>query len=240
MASSVKTLNFFLTTEQACSYLPERRAGSVVVDPYTRVSTAMYSTLIDHGFRRNSGHIYRPHCQACESCISVRVPVKEFIASRSQKRVWRRNQDLVVRPVGLSFQQEHFQLYQRYLESRHRGGGMDDASPEQYNEFIINSGLDGTRLYEFRLHDRLLAVAVVDQLLQGWSAVYTFFDPDLEARSLGTHAILWQINEAQRLGLSWVYLGYWIKECRKMSYKNQFRPLEIYRAGQWLRIDALS
>lgn len=235
--NSSKTLNFYLTTEQVCSYLPERQAGSIIVDPHMRITTQMYSVLIDYGFRRNAAHIYRPHCKGCESCIPVRIPVKEFLPSRSQKRTWRRNEDIEVRPVVMAYQEEHFQLYQRYLSGRHSGGGMDHTNPEQYIEFIILSSLGGTRLYEFRLRDELLGVAVVDHLLQGLSAVYTFFDPDHQARSLGTYAILWQIHEARRLGLAWVYLGYWIKECRKMSYKNQFRPLEIYRANQWLRSD---
>ncbi|MEO5702443.1 MAG: arginyltransferase [Gammaproteobacteria bacterium] len=234
----MKTLNFYLTTEQPCSYLPGRRASSVIVDPRAPITTQMYSALIDYGFRRNAEHVYRPHCQSCASCISVRIPASEFMPSRSQKRTWRRNEDIEVREVAMAYQEEHFELYHRYLSGRHSGGGMDNMNPEQYMDFIMLSGLDNTRLYEFRLDDKLLAVAVVDHLPQGLSAVYTFFDPQHEARSLGTHAILWQIHEARRLGLTWVYLGYWIRECRKMSYKNRFRPAEIYRNNQWLRIDA--
>jgi len=237
-AGAIKSINFYLTAEQKCSYLPERQAGSVVADPYTPIDSHMYSVLIDRGFRRNAGHIYRPHCGACESCIAVRVPVTGFQPRRGQRRTWLRNQDIEVRPVATTYNDEHFRLYQHYLSSRHRDGGMDQTNPGQYTEFILLSGLDDTRLYEFRSQNELLAVAVVDHLQQGLSAVYTFFSPDHEARSLGTYAVLWQIHEARRLGLTWVYLGYWIKECRKMSYKNQFRPFEIYRDNQWLRIDA--
>ncbi len=235
-AGTVKALNFYLTAEQACGYLPERQAGSLIADPYTRIDAHMYSVLIDYGFRRNAAHIYRPHCRACEACVAVRVPVADFQPCRSQRRTWRRNQDIEVRRVAMTYDDEHFRLYQDYLSSRHSGGGMDHTNPGQYTEFILLSGLDDTRLYEFRLHNELLAVAIMDHLPQGLSAVYTFFSPAHEARSLGTYAVLWQIHEARRLGLTWVYLGYWIKECRKMSYKNQFRPLEIYRNNQWLRI----
>ncbi len=168
----------------------------------------------------------------------MRIPVSDFQPSRNQKRAWQRNHDIEVRQVAMVYQDEHFQLYRHYLSSRHSGGGMDHMSPEQYQEFIILSSLDGTRLYEFRLQNELLAVAVVDHLPQGLSAVYTFFNPDYQTRSLGTYAILWQIHEARRLEQGWVYLGYWIKECDKMSYKNRFQPLEIYRNNGWLRLAA--
>jgi arginine-tRNA-protein transferase len=109
---------------------------------------------------------------------------------------------------------------------------MDVRSPERYREFILSSWSD-TWCYEFRLGSRLLAVAVIDRLMQGLSAVYTFFDPAYAGRGLGTFAVLWQISDAKRMGLPWVYLGYWIQECPKMSYKNRFRPLEIFRDGHW-------
>ncbi len=237
-AGTIKSIKFYLTAEQKCGYLPEHQASSLIADPSTRIDSYLYGVLINRGFRRNAEYIYRPHCRACESCIAVRVPVAEFQPRRGQRRTWLRNQDIEVRPVATAYNDEHFRLYQHYLNSRHSDGGMDRTSPEQYTEFILSSGLDDTRIHEFRAQNELLAVAIVDHLPQGLSAVYTFFSPDHEARSLGTYAVLWQIHEARRLGLTWVYLGYWIKECRKMSYKNQFRPLEIYRNNQWLRIDA--
>lgn len=232
-----KTLNFYLTPHQACSYLPGRVARSLVADPRVQISTHMYGTLIEHGFRRSGGHVYRPLCQDCDACIPVRLPVAEFQLNRSQKRTWRRNHDITVHRVEVAYQQEHFELFQRYLTYRHRDGGMDDTSPEHYLGFISSSAID-TALYEFRLGSQLLAVAVVDHLPHTMSAAYTFFEPEEPSRGLGNFAVLWEIDEARRLGLSWLYLGYWIKECRKMSYKGHYRPLETYRNGEWLRLGA--
>ena len=131
-----------------------------------------------------------------------------------------------------SFQDEHFDLFARYIMVRHSGGGMDPASPENYWSFVASRWCP-TWLCEFRLNQTLLAVAVVDRLDNGLSAVYTFFDPLQEARSLGTLAILWQISEAQRLGLDWVYLGYWNERCGKMAYKARFNPHEIFVTERW-------
>lgn len=227
-------MDFYLAGPHPCNYLTDRSASTLYADPYQPVSTALYSRLIAHGFRRSGEHLYRPHCHGCEACIPVRIPVAEFSARRNQLRTWRRNQDLTVQAAPHTRQPEHFQLYQRYLASRHPGGGMDDTSPDHYQNFLLCEGLD-TRLYEFRSGEQLLAVAVTDHLEQGLSAVYTFYDPDHPGRSLGNYAILWQIQQARRLGLPWLYLGYWIKECRKMSYKDEYRPLEIYRHGRWSR-----
>lgn len=233
---NVKTLDFYLTPTHACNYLPGREAASLVADVGARITTQTYGALIDYGFRRSGEYIYRPHCQGCTACIPVRVPVAAFRPRRSQRRTWQRNQDLKVRRVPVVYQEEHFQLYQRYIADRHRGGGMDHTDSEHYLEFMHAAGID-TGLYEFRSAERLLAVAVVDHLAQGFSAVYTFFDPAEHARSLGVYAVLWQIEELKRRGLPWLYLGYWIKECRKMNYKGRYRPLEIYRDGQWIRND---
>lgn len=233
-AADPKKLNFYITSAHPCNYLPGRQASSLIADLRVRITTPIYAALINHGFRRSGDYVYRPHCQACDACVPVRVPVALFQPQRSQKRTWRRNQDLHVRRVECAYHAEHFLLYQRYVRSRHHGTGMDQCGPDHYMEFIGSAGID-TVLYEFRHGDALLAVAVVDQLPQGLSAVYTFFEPSQESRSLGVYAVLWQIYEAQRLGLPWLYLGYWIKDCRKMSYKDQYRPLEMHRNGQWIR-----
>lgn len=226
------TLDFFLTPAQTCMYLPERQMTALLTDPKLRATTRLYSFLIDYGFRRSGSYLYRPHCTGCEACIPVRLPVAEFTPRRIHKRIWRRNLEVRVQAVSPIYHEEHFQLYQRYLRERHGG---DEEQPEHYSDFLLSSGLD-TGLYEFRLQDRLLAVAVIDHLTSGLSAVYTFYDPSEQARSLGVYAILWQIAEARRRGLNWLYLGYWIKECPQMSYKNQYLPYEIYRSERWLRM----
>ena len=158
--------------------------------------------------------------------------MQEFAPRRSQRRVWRKNQDLTVSPVAPRFNSEHFDLYCRYLNSRHEGGGMDNPTPESYIDFLT-SNWSRTVFYEFRLDEQLLAIAVVDRLKTGLSAVYTFFDPDYSVRSLGVYAILWQIEAAKHLNLENLYLGFWIQDCQKMSYKTQYQPLEYYSHGKW-------
>lgn len=226
-------LAFYLTPPHGCGYLPERLATTLFADPTHPMDRRLYSVLSQSGFRRSGGHVYRPHCVDCRACVPVRVPVRRFQPRRSQRRTWRSNRDLRVRRRALAFDPEHFALYRRYLERRHPGGGMDKTSPGQYVEFL-NAPWADTLSYEFRAGTELLAIAVVDVLVNGLSAVYTFFDPDCERRSLGTYAILWQIAEARRLGLDWLYLGYWIEESPKMRYKRDYQPQEHFRNGEWV------
>ncbi len=229
-----KLLSFYATPVHECSYLPEREAVTVFADPEFRKDTALYSVLSRYGFRRSGQHIYRPRCPACQACVPVRVPVREFKPRRSQRRAWRANQDLQVIAREPLFDEEHFGLYRRYLESRHKGGGMDDPTPDQYMEFLASPWSD-TVFYEFRLDGRLLGMTVVDQLEDGLSAVYTFFEPESSHRSLGVFAVLCALAQARRQGLDWLYLGYWIKDSRKMSYKTEYQPLEFFRSGHWVR-----
>lgn len=230
---SSRPLRFFASTPYPCNYLSQRMAVSVYADPQVPPDTTLYSFLVDRGFRRSGGLLYRPHCPGCESCIPIRVPVAQFVATRSQRRALSRNCDVSVIRKPAAFDPEHFALYRRYLAARHPNGGMDDPRPQDYMNFLACSGLE-TGFYEFRTGPTLLAVAVADHLAAGLSAVYTFFEPNAEQRSLGTYAILWEIAEAQRLGLPWLYLGYWIPECQKMSYKSRFGPVEMYRHGRWI------
>ena len=229
-----KLLSFYATPVHECSYLPDREAVTVFADPEFRKDTALYSVLSRYGFRRSGQHIYRPRCPACHACVPVRVPVKEFTPRRSQRRTWRANQDLRVNATEPLFKEEHFELYRRYLASRHKGGGMDDPSPAQYMEFLASPWSD-TVFYEFWLDRRLLGVTVADELEDGLSAVYTFFDPESARRSLGVFAILWELAQAEHRGLDWLYLGYWIGEAPKMRYKTEYRPLEFFQNGHWVR-----
>ncbi len=232
----LKTLRLFLTVEHTCSYLPRRRACNLVADPLA-MDNELYTQLARLGFRRSGEHVYRPHCAGCHECLSLRIPVAGFRPNRSQRRVWSRNADLEVRPLKPQFDLEHYRLYERYLHARHPGGGMDDCSPESYLSFLTSRWSD-TRLFEFRHKDRLLAVAVADQLDDSLSAVYTFYEPDESSRSLGTYGVLWQVAKARRLGLAWVYLGYWVRDCAKMAYKDKFRPAEVFLGGRWLELGA--
>lgn len=225
--------NLYATPPHNCSYLVNRLATTVFIDPCYPKDVHLYTTLSQRGFRRSGEHLYRPQCGGCQKCIAVRVPVNRFQPRRQQKRVWKKNADLKFIPQIPTFQTEHFELYQRYLVSRHRGGGMDDPTPESYMKFLTSSW-SNSMFYEVRLDDKLLGIAVADLFKNGMSAVYTFFDPDYSERSLGVFAILAEIEECKRLNLDYLYLGYWVEECRKMNYKNNYQPLEYYWKGKWI------
>mgnify|MGYP000022284339 FL=1 len=230
------TVRFYATAPYACSYLPDRQARSQVAMPAESIDAGVYSQLVRIGFRRSGLFTYRPYCDACQACISVRVPVAEFTPGRSQQRAWRRHCGLSVRLLPLEFDEEHYRLYRRYQLSRHKGGSMEDDSRQQYSEFILKSGVESW-LAEFRDGNRLCMVSLIDRLEDGVSAVYTFYDPDEPRASFGTYNVLWQIRLARQLGLPYLYLGYWIADCRKMAYKTNFRPLERLVHGVWRRQD---
>lgn len=233
----VRDLRFFLTVPHACSYLQGQEATTLFLDPQESPGRGVYDALALLGFRRSGRHLYRPHCEGCSACISVRIPVADFVPGRSQRRVIRRNADLSLRVRPAIFDKEHYSLYSRYIRMRHADGDMYPPSHEQYRTFLT---LDQAyaRLMEIRVDDKLVAVAAFDELEHGLSAIYTFFDPDpaLDRRSLGTFAILSLVERACRLGLPHVYLGYWIRECRKMSYKKDFQPLEMLDGRHWRRM----
>lgn len=230
--SNLKTLVFFATPAHDCSYLPDRQATTMFVDPRARVDRRLYSQLTALGFRRSGSHYYRPHCENCNACIPVRLRVNEFRPDRSQRRVLKKNSDLSCRMVRASFTERYYELYAHYIEARHADGDMYPPSREQFASFLVDGATDSWFL-EILDQGRLVGLAAIDQLDEGLSAIYTVFDPAYEQRSLGTFAVLWQIEEARRLGLPYLYLGYWIAECSKMNYKTRFRPIEALQEGHW-------
>jgi len=230
--TELSKLKLYATHPHPCSYLPGEQATTLFIDPDTHVDQQTYSDLADLGFRRSGGHIYRPHCANCQACQAARVQVQHFKAKRRQRKIWNRNQDLSVKEVENIDGEEYFVLYQRYIEQRHQDGDMYPASREQYQSFLTKEW-QSTRFFCFRHDDKLLAVAVVDELTRGLAAVYTFFDSDYERRSLGSYAILWQLEMARQLRLPYLYLGYWIRNCRKMTYKTDYQPLEILVNNRW-------
>lgn len=225
-------LGFFTTPPHDCGYLADRQAVTLFVDPRMRPDVATYTLLSEHGFRRSGGHIYRPKCPSCEACVPIRVPVADFQPRRAQRRNLRANADLTLQPRTATFDPDHFALYERYIAARHTGGGMENPDPDTYLDFLTANWAT-TTFYEIRREQQLLAVAVVDELDDGLSAVYTFFDPAESQRGLGRFAILQEIELARARGLQWLYLGYWIGECRKMAYKTEFMPHQYYLRGAW-------
>ncbi|MDE1712356.1 arginyltransferase (plasmid) [Chromobacterium amazonense] len=231
-AGQVAAIHFYATAPYPCSYLPERQARSQVAIPAEAIDSGVYSQLVRLGFRRSGLYTYRPYCDSCQACIPVRLPVSEFQPSRTQRRVWRRASSLSAHWLPLRFDAEHYALYRLYQQTRHAGGGMSEDDAQQYSEFILKSGVD-SHLVEFRQDGALKMVSLVDKLIDGLSAVYTFYDPEDSQMSLGVYNVLWQVEQAREMGLEYVYLGYWIAECRKMSYKSAYRPLQILRGGRW-------
>jgi len=229
-------ITFYQDTAHDCSYLDNQQARNIYPDPNQTLTNELYSQLIAHGFRRSGNLAYRPYCSDCSACVPVRINVEQFKASRSQRRCLQRNQDLTISHHSATFNAEHFELYRRYLASRHLNGGMDNPTEESYVSFLTSDWSE-TSFIEIRRDSQLVAVAITDHVHNGLSALYTFFDPDMAEYSLGTYGILQQINIAQTQGLSWLYLGYWIKDCQKMQYKQNFSAIEGYIAQQWQSLE---
>nr|WP_305805496.1 arginyltransferase [Stenotrophomonas sp. YIM B06876] len=241
-SDSNEELRLFQTGEHPCGYWPDRQARDLVLDPQDPRLAVLYPMALAWGFRRSGDLVYRPHCQHCRACVPVRIPASRFAADRSQRRCLARNADLQCRVVAAERTDEQLALYQRYLAHRHAGGGMDGHGAHEFDQFLVGRWSQG-RFLEIReptqagQRGRLLAVAVTDVTVQGLSAVYTFFDPEVQARGLGTFAILQQIRWAQRESLPYLYLGYWIRDHHKMDYKRRFRPLEAYDGRRWHDFD---
>lgn len=227
-------LALFLTGDRLCAYLPKRDERVLFIDPRAPMSGPLYESLLQKGFRRAGRFVYRPACGTCQSCVPVRLEVNQIVFNRSQRRNYIQNGDLILSDHPAGFVPEHFALYAAYIRHRHPGGGMaDQLSPESYQDYLIQPWGGETRLLEFRLGERLIALAVTDRVPNALSAVYTVFDPAHASRAPGAFAILSQITLARRLGLQYLYLGYWIQDCRKMAYKDRYRPIQALLGERW-------
>ena len=224
---------FYVLTETPCPYLPARLERKLLTDISGPGARRLYDRLSLAGFRRSHGFAYRPACASCQACIPVRVIAEDFQPSKSQKRCQSANAGLSVVEAGARATQEQYRLFARYILSRHGDGDMARMGFQDYRGMIEETVLD-SRIAEFRDETgRLVAACLSDWLEDGPSAVYSFFDPDLSSRGLGTYMVLWLIEEAKRRRLRHVYLGYWIRDARKMAYKAKFRPSEGFGPDGW-------
>ncbi len=229
------SLPLWLTAENACSYLDGRLSQSAVVHPDFDMDTALYAQLLEQGFRRSGSQVYKPYCNNCQACVPTRLPVAVFQPNRKQRRCSQRNKHTQVVIKTAEFNERHFDLYRRYQIARHDKTQATEISREDYLHFLGSTWCD-TWFVEFLIEGQLVAVAIVDVLENALSAVYTFFDPAFNDYSPGVFAVLWQIETARQHQLEHVYLGFWIADCRKMSYKTQYQPLEGLIAGKWQNI----
>lgn len=231
------SLEFYRHIEDSpCSYLPDQRSNSIFIDPDSQPSEDQLNLLHRQGFRRSGRLVYRPYCENCTACHSSRIINAEFIPSKNQKRAIKRNLDLTLHWVDAEFNSDHYTLYENYIAQRHRHGEMFPASKEQYQSFLIE-GHGTHRFLEARdQNNQLIACCVVDVFYDGLSAIYSYFDPEQDKRSLGRYMILALISQGLEMKLPYTYLGYWIKGASKMNYKSDYQPLEVFDGQIWRKL----
>jgi len=227
-----ETTQLFLTAAMPCPYLPGKQERKLFTHLSGRRASSLHHLLSENGFRRSQNLIYRPACDGCNACQSVRIVAEDFVPSGRFRRVLQKNDDLAIEVRPTAATSEQYELFKRYLESRHAGGGMNQMSFVDY-EYMVEDTPVQSVLVEYRLRNHpdqtLVAVALTDVMPDGLSMVYSFYDPDLASRSLGTYLILDHITQVRSAALRYVYLGYWVKDSPKMAYKAQYRPLEVQR-----------
>ncbi len=241
------TPQFYLTAPAPCPYLPGRAERKVFTHLVGERAAALNDVLTQGGFRRSQNIAYRPACEGCRACVSVRCCVDAFAMTRSMERVMRRSRDIIGAATTASPSSDQYSLFRRYLDHRHPEGGMADMSVLDY-AMMVGESYVSTQLIEYRFRGPdsaftgrgegpLIATALTDVLADGLSMVYSFYDPDYADRSLGTYMIVDHITRARKMGLPYVYLGYWVEGSPKMDYKRRFRPQEHLMARGWVRVD---
>ena len=228
---------FFGTRGLPCPYLPDRTERKVVTDLAGPDAADLYERLSRAGFRRSHSLAYRPACPGCDACVPVRIPVADFAPTTSLARVAKINAKLAANDSPAHATIDQFRLFSRYQRSRHAGGEMSGMTYDDYRAMVEETPVD-SRMIEYRNADgALVAAMLADRLADSLSAVYSFFDPALSRRSLGIFMVLWLIERARAEGLPYVYLGYWIADSRKMSYKTRFHPIEGLGPKGWMALD---
>lgn len=224
---SPDTAQFFLTASSPCPYLEGREERKLFTYLAGRRAPALHHLLSDYGFRRSQNLIYRPACDGCQACQSVRVIAHEFQPGRRFRRILNRNRDITATAATAFASQEQYELFTRYLDARHEGGGMTQMDYSEY-EYMVEDTPVPSLMVEYRTPDDVLVgAALTDQMQDGLSMVYSFFEPDLKTRSLGNYMILEHIERACAMDMAFVYMGYWVKESPKMAYKVDFQPIEV-------------
>jgi arginine-tRNA-protein transferase len=235
---ATRQLRFFLTAPSPCPYLPGREERKVFAHLPLTDGATINDALTQIGFRRSQNIAYRPACEACDACVSARIPVADYAFSRSERRVLDRNRDLERNLVEAEATMEQFDLLRRYLLARHAEGGMADMTWPDYVAMVEDTAAR-THLIEYRMRTDegpgdLVACILVDVMTDGLSLVYSFYEPTMARRSLGSFIILDHIVQASLAGLPYVYLGYWVQGSPKMDYKSRFSPVEVLRSGGWV------
>ena len=240
------TPQFYLTAPSPCPYLAGKEERKVFTHLVGERAPELNNILTQGGFRRSQSIAYRPACEGCRACVSVRVVVKDFRPTQSMRRIMRRNTDIGCEMRIAVPTSEQYSVFRAYLDSRHRDGGMADMTVLDYAMMVEDSHIE-TRIIEYRRREPdtatphrggdLLSIALTDVLGDGLSMVYSCFEPDEAARSLGTFMVLDHIARAQRMGLAYVYLGYWVRGSRKMDYKSRFLPQERLMPDGWARVE---
>ncbi len=230
--SGPESIKLYHSHTHQCSYLPHKEARTLYLDQDAVLNKTAASRLAEMGFRRSGHFVYKPLCDQCTACVAARIPVKQFSPSRSQRRTWKKNKALTSTLSAPAYSDEIYSLYERYINARHRDGDMFPPDISQYTNFI--TACDASTFFlEIRLEDQLVAVAVTDEYVNGLSAIYTFFDPQLDTLGLGVYSLLSQIELARTMNFDYLYVGYWIEGCPKMSYKTQYRPTELLLGDRW-------
>ena len=231
--------SFSLLAPSACPYLAGEEERKLVAWLGERADVSDFSALNRRGFRRSHDFIYKPFCGGCKACKALRVQAKDFLPGRTQRRIYKTNDDLELKICPNEATDEQYDLFHAYVTRRHYAGGMSAMDRNDFKMMIEESGVE-TSLFEWRQKEssELLACCLVDSLDDGFSAVYSFFDPDYVKRSLGVYMILSLIEFTQKFGMPYVYLGFWVRGSEKMDYKSLYKPCQILEEGEWRDFDA--